>query len=95
MNEETDAVETVDRKPLDKNKENDDLTRRALSAWFRSGGTDYPSTQGSGVEQESGLSYVVLRNDGDILAIYRVKNDGLLRRLRRIPKAFRKGGDTL
>jgi hypothetical protein len=63
-----------------------DLLRRALAAYFRTGGTDQPANT-SDVAQHAGLRYVVLRNVRGPLAIYRVKNDGMLRRLKRWPAA--------
>ncbi|MGU3501882.1 hypothetical protein [Mycobacterium sp. C31M] len=64
--------------------ERDDLTRRAFAAYFRSGGTDQP-TRGSGVVERDGKLYVVLGSARGILAVYRVRNDGMLRRMRRWP----------
>ena len=58
---------------------------RALAAYFRSGGIDRPSSD-SGEYELNGRHYVVLRNIKGTLAVYRVKNDGYLRRLRRWPK---------
>lgn len=62
----------------------DELTRRALAAYFRSGGTDQPG-RGSGVVERDGKLYVVLGSARGILAVYRVRNDGMLRRMRRWP----------
>jgi hypothetical protein len=61
-----------------------DLIRRAMSAWFRSGGIDQPANT-SGVVEHEGKPYVVLKNVNGTLAIYRVRNDGTLKRLRRWP----------
>lgn len=59
-----------------------DLSRRALAAYFRSGGC-------SGVVQEyDGKLYVVLSNVRGTLAVYRVRNDGMLKRLRQPPHAL-------
>jgi hypothetical protein len=58
--------------------------RRAFAAWFRSGGTDQPAGY-SDVEYHAGHRYVVLRNANGVLAVYRVRNDGMLKRLRRWP----------
>ena len=60
-----------------------DVTRRALAAYFRSGGIDQPAN--SGVVEHNGKAYVVLENVNGILAVYRVRNDGMLKRLRRWP----------
>ncbi len=65
----------------------DDLTRRAFGAYFRSGGWDQPANY-SGVDWHNGKAYVVLVNCNGILAVYRVQNDGVLKRLRRWPAAL-------
>lgn len=64
----------------------DELLQRALAAYFRSGGTDQPAARACGVETVEGLQYAVLRNGGGVLAVYRVRNDGMLKRLKRWPK---------
>jgi hypothetical protein len=64
--------------------EGEELTRRALAAYFRSGGTGQPA-RGSGVVERDGKLYVVLDSSRGILAVYRVRNDGMLRRMRRWP----------
>jgi hypothetical protein len=65
-----------------------DLLRRALAAWFRAGNVDQPCSC-SDVEVHARRRYVVLRGGRgptDLpMAVYRVKNDGNLRRLRRWP----------
>lgn len=66
---------------LDKNA----LVRRAFAAWFRSGGTDQPAKTSDLVEL-GGLGYVVLRSVRGPLAVYRVRNDGMLKRLKRWPE---------
>ena len=40
----------------------------------------------SGVEEIDGRSYVVLRNVRGVLAVYRERTDGVLKRLKRWPK---------
>jgi len=68
---------------------NDDLLKRALSAWYRTS-FEAVSVEDSGIEKQGDLMYVILRQTGqEILAVYRVRNDGQLKRLRRIPKALR------
>lgn len=62
----------------------DDLLRRAFAAWFRGGGTDQPSNS-SDVEKHGGKYYVVLRNANGLLKVYRVRNNGMLKGLRRWP----------
>lgn len=63
---------------------NDELTRRAFAAYFRTGGTEQPG-KASGVVDRNGKLYVVLHNARGVLAVYRVRNDGMLRRMRRWP----------
>jgi hypothetical protein len=65
----------------------DDLLRRAFGAYFRSGGYDQPANYSS-VELHNGKKYVRLVNGRGVLAIYRVRNDGMLKRLRRWPAAL-------
>ncbi len=67
-----------------------DLLRRAMSAWFRSGATDQPS-KSSGFVEHGSKPYVVLGNVNGILAVYRVRNDGMLKRLRRWPSELEAG----
>lgn len=62
-----------------------DLLRRAFAAYFRSGGTDQPSGGDSQVVVRAGHRYVVLENGNGILRVYRVRNDGMLKGLRRWP----------
>lgn len=61
------------------------LARRAYAAYFRAGGTEQPAQASSGVETRGGLKYVVLRNSKGVLAVYRVRNDGVLKGLKRWP----------
>ncbi len=61
-----------------------DVTRRAFAAYFQSGGIDKPANS-SGVVEYNGKAYVVLENVNGILAVYRIRNDGMLKRLRRWP----------
>jgi hypothetical protein len=62
----------------------DDLTSRAVRAYFRSGGIDQPSNA-SGEVVSNGKRYVVLHNIRGVLAVYRVSNAGALRRLNAWP----------
>jgi hypothetical protein len=62
-----------------------DLTRRALAAYFRGGGTDQPAGGGNVIEHDGKL-YVVLSNVNGTLAVYRVRTDGMLKGLKRWPK---------
>ncbi len=68
----------------------DELHRRAVAAYYRIAARDgygavQHSERNSGYERYNGLDYVVLRNNGQTLAVYRVRNDGVLRRLKRWP----------
>ena len=65
--------------------DDNDLLRRALEAYFRTGGFEMPS-RGSGVVVVRGVKYVRLINDNGTIAVYRVNVVGHLRRLRRLPK---------
>jgi hypothetical protein len=62
----------------------DDLTRRAFAAWFRSGGTNQPSSA-SGLIEWQGKQYVILQSALGTLAVYRVRPGGQLKRLKRWP----------
>ena len=64
------------------------LTRRAKVAWFDTGGDGTPDDS-SGYATHTGLGYVVLRQSGVVLAVYRVRSDNLmLRRMKRPPKGL-------
>jgi hypothetical protein len=67
--------------------DDEDLLRRGFAAYFRGGAGEIPQqpSNDSAVERVNGLTYVVLRNSYRTLSVYRVKNDGLLRRLARWP----------
>ena len=69
--------------PLPKMTAHVNLTGRALAAYFRSGGTDRP-THVDEIDH-NGRLYVRLANAHTVLAVYRVRNDGMLKRLRRWP----------
>jgi hypothetical protein len=62
----------------------EELTTRALAAWFKSG-TDVQPYDSSGVRTVGGKDYVVLRYERGILAVYRVRTDGRLKGLKRWP----------
>lgn len=65
-----------------------DLLQRSMAAFFRhdqAATTNQPSTSLSGEVEHDGKSYVVLRNVNGVLAVYRVRNDGVLKRLKRWP----------
>lgn len=61
------------------------VASRALAAYFRSGGRDQPSGHPT-TEAVDGKEYVVLRNVRGILAVYRVRTSGALKRLVRWPR---------
>lgn len=72
----------------------DVLTARAYSAYFREAErigaiADQPSGS-SGPRTVDGHRYVVLENRYRLLAVYRVRNDGRLKRLRQWPTEFDK-----
>jgi hypothetical protein len=67
-----------------------DLTTRAFAAYFRYVNAhnyipDQPAYD-SGPAEWNGKTYVVLRNVNGILAVYRVRTSGALKRLRRWPQ---------
>jgi hypothetical protein len=73
-----------------------DLLHRASAAWFRGaervGLMPEPPDPGlSGVETYGGKTYVVLRNADGLMAVYRVRDDGTLKALRRVPAELRDG----
>ncbi|HVB16179.1 MAG TPA: hypothetical protein VNF04_06595, partial [Stellaceae bacterium] len=66
----------------------DQLLNRALSAYWATAAREQysaaiPSTSGSGLYEVGDKDYVALRNGGGVLAVYRVRTDGMLKRLRR------------
>lgn len=72
----------------------DELFERAVGAWVRYTAlngwpADQPSRAASSIEEVGGRSYVVLRNTRGVLALFRVKPNGGLRRLSRWPSYFR------
>lgn len=68
----------------------DDVLKRAYAAYFRygKGDLDQPNAGISCIEVDNDKDYVVLRNIRGVLAVYRIKNDGFLKRLKRYPKKF-------
>jgi hypothetical protein len=69
----------------------DDHLTRAMAAWFRGrkAGTvpQYPQRERSMVVTAHGLDYVVLGNGCQVLGVYRVRPNGVLKLLKRRPKA--------
>jgi hypothetical protein len=64
----------------------EELQRRALSAYFETGGDEMPSEPR--VQKLRGKRYVSLWRRGKLLACYRVRNDGKLKRLVRVPEGL-------
>lgn len=63
------------------------LTERAIALYVRKPGTDQPAVDLSGQATAGGLDYIVLRNLGGVLAVYRVLPiSRTLKRLKRWPK---------
>lgn len=65
----------------------EDLTRRARVAYYQAGGVTHPKT--IHVREFDGLRYVVVATNDTVLAVYRVRADEFLRRLRRPPRPLR------
>jgi hypothetical protein len=64
-----------------------------MAAYFRSNKgpiVDQPSSNDSGVTSVESKKYVVLRNARGVLAVYRVRNDGMLKGLKRWPAELEK-----
>jgi len=96
-NLEPGKMKPVELKQIEKEQQEfegqvDDLamTTRAMAAWFRSGVSIQPANT-SGVREYGGKKYVVLENINGILAVYRIKVDGFLKRLKRWPKEIGEG----
>jgi hypothetical protein len=64
-----------------------EYVRRATAAWFKSGGTEQPNNE-SDLVKHDGKNYVRLVNVNGVLAVYRVRNDDMLRRMKRWPDAL-------
>lgn len=69
--------------------EDAELLNRAIRAYYiatkkEGGAVDQPAND-SGIFKKVGKRYVVLRNVRGVLAVYRIRNDGLLKRLKRWP----------
>ena len=64
------------------------LLTRAFAAHFRaaSEGAPVQPSNASDVRTVDGKTYVVLRNVRGIIRVYRVRNDGMLKGLKRWPK---------
>lgn len=71
----------------------DSLVARAFSAYQASAKRagdqyDMPAFGCCDLEELNERQYIALRNNSKTLAVYRVRNDGILKRLKRIPKEF-------
>jgi hypothetical protein len=69
-----------------------ELVRRAMAAYYKSGRREGFSDEQlaipantSDVHEHNGKQYVVLENVNGVLAVYRVRNDGMLKGLKRWP----------
>jgi hypothetical protein len=73
----------------------DDLKRRALAGYWRFAKPGEqlaaPDATRADVIKIGGLLYVTLTSGGTVLVVFRVRNDGKLKRLVRIPKELRGG----
>lgn len=65
----------------------DPIRRRALAAYGWSDGYPLP-TAATIVKTSDGLSYVLLTRNRKLLACYRIRNDGKLKRLVRVPEGI-------
>jgi hypothetical protein len=75
----------------------DELMARALRAYWMAARKanketgeewDIPSNRLGRVKEIDGKSYAVLQNANGILAVYRLRNDGVLKALKRWPEAL-------
>ncbi len=60
-----------------------EASKRALAAYYASGGEMLPTSVR--MQALKGLNYAVLRRGSAVLACYRVRNDGKLKRMIRLP----------
>lgn len=74
------------QKPQELSLEEEEYVRRAIAAWFRSGGPgqSMPANTSS-VQEHEGKFYVELHNVNGTLAVYRIRRDNILKRLKRWP----------
>lgn len=61
----------------------DETSKRALAAYYASGGDALPTSVGPRTIR--GLNYIVLRRGAAVIACYRVRQDGKLKRMIRLP----------
>ena len=68
------------------------LVDRAFAAYFRrtgvAGARRFPSRDHSRVEGWYGREYVILSDGLHLVAVYRVRYDGILRRMKRPPRVI-------
>ena len=70
------------------------LATRAVAAYYRTG-KHAPGVGGADVWELDDRQYVVLHDADSVLAVYRVRpSDGVLRRMRRWPKAIENRGSA-
>jgi len=62
----------------------ENLTRKALAAYYRWGGLEWFDDTSGPIEID-GKIHVVLRRAGNPHVVYPVRNDGMLKKLRRWP----------
>jgi hypothetical protein len=67
-----------------------DAVQRAKAAWYRTGGRTDPTSR-SGLRLHESKYYVELTSGRYTLAVYRVLNNGNLKRLKRPPKGLVQG----
>lgn len=67
----------------------EDLKRRAVAAWFRTEPHAHLNQPSLDLFVGDGRYYVQLHNVNGVLAVYRVTNEGRLKRLRRPPHELR------
>ena len=63
-----------------------DPVDRAVAAYYRTGGSSVPHPSNNpAVVKHNGKQYVVLDNVNGVLAVYRIRNNGYLKQLKRWP----------
>ena len=75
-------------------RDEDELVSAAIAAYLREGKGQFPQPSwdlSDPVVDAEGLEYVRVRNVDGLLAVYRVRPNGALKRLKRWPKKVEKG----
>jgi hypothetical protein len=64
-----------------------EVVSRALRSYFKKEGHQaaQPTVRGTHQQEVADKSYVVLRNGSGVLAVFRIRTNGVLKRLRRWP----------